>query len=86
MSDSAGGGHAPEHTLKFLGAKLVKRFTLLGRPSVHHLIHVQLALGKLDDALLDRLARDEAVHVHLLVLADAVHPRHCLNVALRVPV
>jgi hypothetical protein len=47
--------------------------------AVHHLVKVQLALCSLLDALLHSAFTDEAVHVHWLVLPDAVHACHGLR-------
>lgn len=49
---------------------------------MNHLVQVKLFLGALYDALLDSVARDQSIHMHLLLLADAVHTRHRLQVHL----
>ena len=54
--------------------------------AVDHLVEVELLLGALHDALLDRAARHQPVQVHHLGLTDAVHTRHRLQIDLRVPV
>jgi hypothetical protein len=61
------------------------RLRALVRP-VDHLVEVELLLGALHDALLDRAARHQPVQVHHLGLTDAVHARHRLQIDLRVPV
>src|SRR5579875_2255279 len=51
--------------------------------AVDHLVQVELLLGALLHALLHAAGRAEAVHMHRLLLPDAVHARHRLQVPLR---
>ena len=53
---------------------------------MHHRLEAELVGGALDDAFLDRAARDEAVHGDGARLADAVDAIHRLAVDLRVEV
>jgi hypothetical protein len=45
---------------------------------IDHLVEVQLGVSPLQHALLHTAACHQAVHVHRLGLADAVHARHGL--------
>ena len=58
-------------------------------PCLHRLLlraSPYLLLCALHDAVLSGAARDEAINVYRLLLAEAVHARHGLQVHLRVPV
>mmetsp|Transcript_9174 Transcript_9174/g.41610 ORF Transcript_9174/g.41610 Transcript_9174/m.41610 type:complete len:513 (+) Transcript_9174:2353-3891(+) len=52
----------------------------------HSLVQAVLLRGRLEERLLVRRLGDEAVHLDLLRLADAVTARHGLQVVLRVPI
>lgn len=52
----------------------------------HTRVRTILAACRVEELLLVRVLRDEAVHGHLLLLSDAVAARHGLQVVLWVPV